>query len=855
MEDDVFPDDEYILKHDLFLQELGMKIKVLQWDKIICKAREIAANQKKQDANLLIERSKILIKVMTFSLTALHIDEYTDDQRAEIIQIHFLPVRLASNSENQLPWFSQEKVFSSGKECYTLQYTNIISSSAPILDFNIDERLAKFLGVDQVPTFQQALAQMEEIELKYKVLTNKKETQEVCGMLRELFTFLFDNYKSECCPQVFSNKNIIYDNDRKYLATPEEIFFDTKDELVKVSGHMYKVATDLTGDWKIKSVLQNIGVKESPDISDYVMVLHKVKAQCQSQSVPEPTLNAIVHSVIPKIALSPNLFENTKDIFVPDEHGIMRKATEVCFKDADWIKAPEKLILAHPEMTLNHCEILGVKSFRKQYLLNNGVGIAFGQRENLTRRIKNLLRAYKKEDVLKELLQNADDSHATEVEFMFDCRNHNTKTVLSDEWKKLQGPALIITNNGHFTENDLIAIQKLGEGSKSRDCLKTGRYGVGFNAVYNITDCPTMHVCMNNVSYLCIFDPNLHYNIGGTIEKPGQQIHSGKIKEEFKDVYDAHFNNGDDLSKTLFRLPLRTEEMAKMSEISDEETTVERIEKFFRDMYKYIWETLLFLVNIKKVRFTILKVKNDKLVKTCEEFAVFPYDLSQSELHRKVKVIVKYIKNPSFKEVTMINHKACIHHVSNGKDCCQKHYHLIERIGFSEKEVVTVDEFREFYLFPKGAVAKAIDDVKCKHCSCIGDNHVKCKLKCSSKVSNIFCTLPLSAMSNLPVIVNGNFLLEHEARRGLYIGTSGLEIEWNRNLLSYCVYHAIYYYLSNSKKILRLFKRVKSQRRISKNLKQKFILFSPSALQTKEKIIGNTLAFCFTKKYLEEMKI
>lgn len=109
---------------------------------------------------------------------------------------------------------------------------------------------------------------------------------------------------------------------------------------------------------------------------------------------------------------------------------------------------------------------------------------------------------------------------------------------------------------------------------------------------------------------------------------------------------------------------------------------------------------------------------------------------------------------------------------------------------FSEKEVyeaVTVDEFREFYLFPKGAVAKGIDDVKCKQCSCTGDNHVKCKLKCSSIVSNIYCTLPLSTRSILPVLVNGNFLLEHEARRGLYIGTSGLEIEWNRNLLSYCV--------------------------------------------------------------------
>ena len=104
-------------------------------------------------------------------------------------------------------------------------------------------------------------------------------------------------------------------------------------------------------------------------------------------------------------------------------------------------------------------------------------------------------------------------------------------------------------------------------------------------------------------------------------------------------------------------------------------------------MYEYIRETLLFLVNIKKVRFTILKVKNDKLIKTCEEFTVFPYDLSQSEFDRKVKVTGQYIKNLSFKEVAMINRKACIHHVSTGNDCCQKHYHFIERIVFRKRSI------------------------------------------------------------------------------------------------------------------------------------------------------------------------
>ena len=248
--------------------------------------------------------------------------------------------------------------------------------------------------------------------------------------------------------------------------------------------------------------------------------------------------------------------------------------------------------------------------------MNSSIGIGFGQHEDLTKRIQNLLRGYTEKDIIKELLQNADDSKATEVEFILDYRNHSTEKVLSDEWKRLQGPALIVANNGKFTSNDLEAIQKLGEGNKSRDRLKTGRYGVGFNAVYNITDCPSLHVRLQDQAYLCIFDPHLHYNIGGTIEKPGRRIDSDVIKKDYGDMYEAHLLTGNNMPNTLFRLPLRTKEMAEKSKISNTETTVKDIESYFRKMYQYIGEMLLFLVNTRKVKFSLLTMENNKLRKT-----------------------------------------------------------------------------------------------------------------------------------------------------------------------------------------------------------------------------------------------
>ena len=59
------------------------------------------------------------------------------------------------------------------------------------------------------------------------------------------------------------------------------------------------------------------------------------------------------------------------------------------------------------------------------------------------------------------------------------------------EWKDLQGPALLIWNDRGFSEKDLKGIQKLGLGSKRSSSETFGKYGIGFNVVYHLTDCPS----------------------------------------------------------------------------------------------------------------------------------------------------------------------------------------------------------------------------------------------------------------------------------------------------------------------------------------------------------------------------
>ena len=69
-----------------------------------------------------------------------------------------------------------------------------------------------------------------------------------------------------------------------------------------------------------------------------------------------------------------------------------------------------------------------------------------------------------------------------------------------------------------------------------------GRYDAVFNAVYQIMDFPFLHVCVKGGKYFCVFDPSSPYNTGGIIEKPGQMIKSSVLKRSLFERYDVGFD-------------------------------------------------------------------------------------------------------------------------------------------------------------------------------------------------------------------------------------------------------------------------------------------------------------------------
>lgn len=110
-----------------------------------------------------------------------------------------------------------------------------------------------------------------------------------------------------------------------------------------------------------------------------------------------------------------------------------------------------------------------------------------------------------------------------EMTVIWDQRSHGTESLVSNDLKEFQGPALCIANNAVFSEkvhpavlglNGLFIVQQdfenikhVENSYKQHENDKIGKYGVGFNSVYHLTDLPSFV----STDKLVIFDPHARY--------------------------------------------------------------------------------------------------------------------------------------------------------------------------------------------------------------------------------------------------------------------------------------------------------------------------------------------------------
>ena len=158
----------------------------------------------------------------------------------------------------------------------------------------------------------------------------------------------------------------------------------------------------------------------------------------------------------------------------------------------------------------------------------------FGQKSDLCVRIREICRNYPEgTSIIKELIQNADDAGARDFKLCLDLRQHGTGSVVGPGMAQYQGPAIVAYNSARFQEADFQSIQRIGDSLKKATSKgsKTGRFGIGFNSVYHLTEVPQF-VSGRNIVW---FDPHATSLPGVNPANPGKMVdfrkNSGLLKK------------------------------------------------------------------------------------------------------------------------------------------------------------------------------------------------------------------------------------------------------------------------------------------------------------------------------------
>ncbi|CAH1788168.1 unnamed protein product [Owenia fusiformis] len=810
--DEVFPADAYIQQDILrVLRQLGMKHKCTQltWYDILERATSVEMFNE-EDGTSAKERSKQCVIAMTKKLESprLSIIKNTDkdipnDVQDKLLKTAFLPIKQCPlDFPNEL-WKQSDSQFGTADDLHLAKHMHYISKASFILDETnmspFPYSVSVLLGLDRknIP-LDWALDQMTAI-ISYPCI----DKMLLVRMCSSVYDFLEQKLKhvqaeEEAYHQTKTKINnalcfsqcLLID---QTLIYPQQIAEDLNPScppyLYGLNGHSMK--------WKYQKLLKAFEVKARFGSDDFKKALGDMHQDIQDNVMSPKQLEValnLVSQLYNARKYEDVLIDDLAEIYAPTEDRRLVLASDLCFDDipSQWVKTTETMNFAHDSLPRG----LGIKTKQEKNFRLISEAIPFGQKEKLTQRLKNIIKSYPcDQSIMKELLQNADDACATELHFVLDKRQHAGKKLFLESWSHLQGPALLVYNNKPFTEKDLAGIQNLGEGSKGSDPNKTGQYGIGFNAVYHLTDTPTFLTNGSEIgTKLCAFDPNLKYVCDEDTPAPGVQIQVNNHRREvYPDVFSCYEHEFfSEEESTLFRLPLRTQEIADQSAISNEAVKPENVQKLLEEFKSEMFDALLFVNSVEK----IVVGQIDAHAQENKMHAQYHVTAEISE-EDKVKLrafnekVTSHTIGLKSGKITVdeiplieVTYEKCITD-SKGK---KETWLISRRFGFEEgieiapciKEAYTRGDL---LLLPHGAVAGRTETK--------GQTH-----------SKAFCFLPLPVEINVPVHINGHFALD-DARRDLFDDKS-YRTEWNHLVLKEIVVPAYITYINKIKVMLNL---------------------------------------------------
>ena len=749
-------------------------------------------------------------------------NEVVPDEAKKLISIPFLPVKKMPEGYS-LQWFGDQcPALLCGRDLVTFgtdapsvphYFDLVVGSSAAILEQNIPDGSMIHMSKDvcnllQIQTTPSCCDVTDHLKLLIATMTSIKGTLKTLDS--SLISSAFD--VGHICDAVYTYFETLLGSITYTETTQSATDMDELRHLCSVwTGRAFVHPSMVAKDWALdgpylfrvpailayrQRLVEFLRIQSCFTINDALHALHQMGNDFGNKTVSDECKQVIKNiTSLPYEGISVECYHS---VMLPDREYVLCDANQLAFNDTPWCQANEGTRYLHDHIPRPLALRLGVKTVRsliiEQYasLFEYTDEEGFGQYEPLTRRIQNILQDYPcDETILKELLQNADDAKANKMYIILDKRTHGER-VFNDGWKDLQGPALLVWNNSIFSENDLKGIQKLGFGGKRSDAETIGQYGIGFNVVYHLTDCPSF---VSNGNTMCIFDPHCKYTQGTTSSKPGRRFDglNDVFWKNFPDLKPAYLREGIDecpiaiqmelKGGSLFRFPLRhNDKMVHASEIvpgipdgsKPQPLDAKRMQKWLNKWAPCMKQSMFFLNNVTEITFFVIE-ENSRQLDVTHHFSTCIDHAGK----RKVDEFKEYVHNFTVNsEPTTVMYSLCLSvtHVHNILGANKQKEENTKERWLIQQGIGDIQEDMQRWSFieqmkPRHGIAAPLDAIE------ILDGQV-------------YCFLPLPIMSHLPVHINGHFAL-NTARRDLWkssdptkANTVDPRLIWNENLIS-----------------------------------------------------------------------
>ena len=125
--------------------------------------------------------------------------------------------------------------------------------------------------------------------------------------------------------------------------------------------------------------------------------------------------------------------------------------------------------------------------------------------------------------ILKELLQNADDAQARRFRLEALSGWPDAGNPL------LQGPGLLVVNDGALTDDDRSGILAFGESVKAADRAAIGKFGLGQKAVFHLCDAFVVHAVGVEEPFTRVVNPFLKVEIADNVSGCWERVSEADI--------------------------------------------------------------------------------------------------------------------------------------------------------------------------------------------------------------------------------------------------------------------------------------------------------------------------------------